>query len=62
MRCQQKILLSKLLLLFGMIKTKILLFLKQVKIDQGIPFKVRIPNTVTKKTFDDTDKCFAELY
>jgi DNA-damage-inducible protein J len=32
------------------------LFLKQIKLRNGIPFDIRIPNDVTLKTFSDTDK------
>lgn len=32
------------------------LFLRQVKLNNGIPFEIRIPNKETLKTFDDTDK------
>ena len=32
------------------------LFLRQVKLNNGIPFDIRIPNKVTLKTFEDTDK------
>ncbi len=32
------------------------LFLKQVKLNSGIPFDIRIPNKETLKTFEDTDK------
>lgn len=32
------------------------LFLRQVKLNRGIPFDIRIPNKVTLKTFHDTDK------
>ncbi len=34
----------------------IVLFLHQVKLNKGIPFAIRIPNKVTLKTFEDTDK------
>jgi DNA-damage-inducible protein J len=34
----------------------IVLFLRQVKLNKGIPFAIRIPNNVTLKTFEDTDK------
>lgn len=34
----------------------IVLFLKQVKLNNGIPFDIRIPNKQTIKTFKDTDK------
>jgi DNA-damage-inducible protein J len=33
----------------------IVLFLRQVKLNNGIPFAIRIPNSVTLKTFEDTD-------
>lgn len=32
------------------------LFLRQVKLNNGIPFDIRIPNKVTTKTFKNTDK------
>jgi len=32
------------------------LFLRQVKLKNGIPFDIRIPNEVTLKTFRDTDE------
>jgi DNA-damage-inducible protein J len=32
------------------------LFLRQVKLNHGIPFDIRIPNKMTLKTFEDTDK------
>jgi DNA-damage-inducible protein J len=32
------------------------LFLKQIKLRNGIPFDIHIPNDVTLKTFSDTDK------
>jgi DNA-damage-inducible protein J len=31
------------------------MFLRQVKLRNGIPFKIRIPNKVTAETFEDTD-------
>jgi DNA-damage-inducible protein J len=31
------------------------LFYKQVELNKGLPFKVRIPNEVTEQTFKDTD-------
>jgi len=31
------------------------LFYRQIKMRQGLPFEVRIPNEVTLKTFQDTD-------
>lgn len=31
------------------------LFLRQVKLNRGIPFDIKIPNKVTLKTFEDTD-------
>jgi DNA-damage-inducible protein J len=33
----------------------ITLFYKQVKLNRGLPFEVRIPNQTTAKTFRDTD-------
>ena len=33
----------------------ITLFYRQVKLEQGLPFEVSIPNEVTEKTFKDTD-------
>ncbi len=32
------------------------LFLRQIKLNHGIPFAIKIPNDVTLKTFSDTDK------
>jgi DNA-damage-inducible protein J len=32
------------------------LYLRQIKLNNGIPFEIRIPNKVTLKTFEDTDK------
>ncbi len=32
------------------------LFLRQVKLNNGIPFEIRIPNKVTSQTFEDTNK------
>ena len=32
------------------------LFLIQVKLNNGIPFEIKIPNKVTLKTFEDTNK------
>lgn len=32
------------------------LFLKQIKLRNGIPSDIRIPNDATLKTFSDTDK------
>src|SRR5438552_7576883 len=32
------------------------LFLRQVKLNNGIPFEIRIPNKATLKTFAETDK------
>ena len=33
----------------------ITLFYKQVKLNRGLPFEVRIPNETTLKAFQDTD-------
>jgi len=33
----------------------ITLFYQQVKLNQGLPFEVRIPNAVTRRTFAETD-------
>ena len=33
----------------------ITLFYKQVKLNRGLPFEVRIPNETTLRTFRDTD-------
>ncbi len=33
----------------------ITLFYKQVKLNRGLPFEVRVPNKTTAKTFRDTD-------
>lgn len=32
------------------------LFLRQIKLNHGIPFEIKIPNEVTVKTFSETDK------
>jgi len=34
----------------------IVLFMSQVKLRKGLPFKVCIPNKITRKTMDDADK------
>jgi len=34
----------------------ITLFYKQIKLNNGLPFDVRIPNKTTKKTLIETDK------
>lgn len=31
------------------------LFLRQVKLNNGIPFEIRIPNKMTTQTFEDTN-------
>ena len=31
------------------------LFFTQVKLHRGLPFEVKIPNDITRKTFEDTD-------
>lgn len=31
------------------------MFLRQVKLRNGIPFEIRIPNEITAQTFEDTD-------
>ena len=31
------------------------MFLRQVKLRNGIPFEIRIPNEITVQTFEDTD-------
>ena len=33
----------------------ITLFYQQVKLNQGLPFPVRVPNEVTRRTFEETD-------
>lgn len=33
----------------------ITLFYQQVRLNQGLPFQVRIPNETTRQTFRDTD-------
>jgi DNA-damage-inducible protein J len=33
----------------------ITLFYQQVRLTQGLPFEVRLPNEVTRRTFADTD-------
>jgi len=32
------------------------IYLRQIKLNNGIPFEIRIPNKVTRKTFEDTNK------
>jgi len=32
------------------------LYLRQIKLNHGIPFAIRIPNKLTRKTFEDTDR------
>lgn len=32
------------------------LFMAQVRLHQGLPFEVKIPNKLTKQTLDDADK------
>lgn len=32
------------------------IFMKQIKLLNGIPFDIKIPNKVTRKTLDDTNK------
>ena len=32
------------------------LFLRQVKLNNGIPFPIRIPTKLTQQTFEDTNK------
>jgi DNA-damage-inducible protein J len=32
------------------------LFLRQIKLNNGIPFDIRIPNKATIQTFEDTNK------
>lgn len=32
------------------------LFLRQVKLNKGIPFEIRIPNKMTTQTFEETNK------
>lgn len=32
------------------------LFMAQVRLHQGLPFEVKIPNATTKKTLEDADK------
>jgi DNA-damage-inducible protein J len=32
------------------------LFYKQVELQQGLPFQVKIPNRITQKTFKETDQ------
>ena len=31
------------------------MFLRQVKLRNGMPFEIRIPNEITTQTFEDTD-------
>ena len=32
------------------------LYLRQIKLTHSIPFEIRIPNNLTQKTFEKTDK------
>jgi DNA-damage-inducible protein J len=32
------------------------LFYRQVELQKGLPFEIKIPNQVTKKTFEQTDQ------
>lgn len=32
------------------------MYMYQIKLMHGIPFNIRIPNAVTQKTFEDTDR------
>ena len=32
------------------------LFYNQIKLNQGIPFPIKIPNKITKETFEATDR------
>jgi len=32
------------------------IFFKQIKLHNGIPFELKIPNKITRKTFRDTDQ------
>ena len=32
------------------------MFMAQVKLNKGLPFDVKVPNRVTRKTLDDADK------
>lgn len=38
------------------ISEAICLFMSQIKLRKGIPFDIKIPNKITLKTFEDTDK------
>jgi len=31
------------------------IFFKQIELFNGIPFPIKVPNAITKKTFNDTD-------
>jgi addiction module antitoxin, RelB/DinJ family len=33
----------------------ITIFYKQIELNKGLPFKIKIPNEVTEQTFKDTD-------
>jgi len=48
---------EKLLKRLGMSTTEaITVFYHQIRIRQGIPFPIEVPNTSTKKTFEATDR------
>ena len=38
------------------------LFLSQVRLNHGLPFQIKVPNLITKKTFESTDKGVGLIY
>lgn len=47
---------EKILSLLGVtVSEAIEMFLRQVKLQNGMPFEIRIPNEITAQTFEDTD-------
>lgn len=38
------------------ISDAIVLYMTQIKLNDGLPFEVRIPNEITRKTLDDADQ------
>ncbi len=48
---------DKLLHHLGISTTEVItIFYNQIRLRQGLPFPVEIPNTVTRKTFEATDR------
>ncbi len=48
---------DKLLNRLGMTTTEaITLFYSQIRLRQGLPFSVEVPNAITRKTFEATDR------